>query len=437
MRFHDFQELLKYYDLTSPDACAFIYDDLKTCTYHVFYQQVLNKAEQLKCSQKTCIGILNDGSLESIEMIFASSIAGMQIVMLDENMEEEKIQSLIQYTDIDVLYPAEGSYIFTPGIHEKTDRILFFTSGTTDRNKAVVLTSSSLMSSAYNGGEMLPLNSSDKLMCMLPLSHVFGFVCSLLWGLSFGAAVCLSRGMRHCIDDLSHFRPTVLSAVPSLISFLLAHDLINEECRLVLIGAGECRKEILDQITKKGIHISFGYGLTETSSGVAISTKGDPYAMDICPDDTITLAEDNEILIQAPTCMFQGYYKDKQSTDTVLKDGILHTGDLGRFDAEGKLHITGRKKEMIVLPNGTKIFQPEYENAIINATGIKDLAVILHHDQVTLVYHDAIPQQTVSKLIDPVMDQYSRDQQIQNIIQSPTPLPRTSVGKIQRWRIKI
>lgn len=436
-RFHNFLDLIQYCDSNIPDACAFLYDDLKTCTYHRFYQEVLSEAERLKQTHKTCIGILNDGTFESIKMIFASNIAGLQVVMMDALTEYEKIQTLIDLTDIDLLWPEDDTFSFTSGIREKTDQILFFTSGTTDRNKAVVLTSKTLMSSAFNGGMMLPLKQEDKLMCMLPLSHVFGFVCSLLWGLSFGSTICLSRGVRHYIDDMSYFKPTVLSAVPSLLSFLFQHELINPECKLILVGAGDCRKELLESIQEKNIQISFGYGLTETSSGVAISTSGDPYAMSICPDDTITLAEDNEILIKAPTCMFKGYYKDSQSTDQVLKDDILYTGDLGRFDEEGKLHITGRKKEMLVLSSGTKIFLPEYEKEIMQRTGLNDIAVILHNDKVTLVYHGTTDIKTIREMIHPVMYSYTRDQQIQDIIQSKIPLPRTALGKIQRWRIQI
>ena len=99
--------------------------------------------------------------------------------------------------------------------------------------------------------------------------------------------------------------------------------------------------------------------------------------MEICPDDTITLAEDGEILIEAPTCMMKGYYKRPDSTAEVLRDGVLHTGDLGSFDINGRLHITGRKKDILVLPDGTKIFLPEYEARLMSALGHTELAVTL------------------------------------------------------------
>ena len=117
---------------------------------------------------------------------------------------------------------------------------------------------------------MLPLSPDDTLMCMLPLGHVFGFVCGLLWGLSSGASVALGRGSRHYMDDLLFFRPTTLSAVPLLWGFLLKYKVINPELKLVLIGAGDCSRQLLEAAHALGIRVAFGYGLTETSSGVAI-----------------------------------------------------------------------------------------------------------------------------------------------------------------------
>ena len=108
-----------------------------------------------------------------------------------------------------------------------------------------MLTEQSLCSSAYNGGALLPLSPSDTLMCMLPLSHVFGFVCGLLWGLSCGACVALGRGARHYIDDLAYFGPTARSAVPLLLGFLVQHGLLNRELKLILVGAGDCPAALL------------------------------------------------------------------------------------------------------------------------------------------------------------------------------------------------
>ena len=231
-------------------------------------------------------------------------------------------------------------------------------------------------------------------------------------------------------------RPTAVSLVPLLLGFLLKTGAVNPQLKLILVGAGDCPAALLQAAAARGIRISFGYGLTETSSGVAISVSGDPFAMEICPDDSITLAEDGEILIRAPSCMMQGYYKRPDSTAQVLVDGVLHTGDLGRFDADGRLHITGRKKDMLVLPDGTKIFLPEYEAALMQALGHTELAVTLRESRPVLVYSGQAQEGELREKLRGLMEKLPRGQQLTGLIITDQPLPKTATGKIKRWELQ-
>jgi long-subunit acyl-CoA synthetase (AMP-forming) len=335
------------------------------------------------------------------------------------------------------------------------------------------------MAAAYNGSCMLPLSSGDTLLCMLPLHHVFGFVCGLLWGLQCGAAVALGRGARYYTQDLSFYRPTVLSAVPMLLGFLLQHDLMNPDLQLVLVGAGDCPKALLAAAAARGISVSFGYGLTETSSGVAISVPPayrvnpvshteadcnsdaaiaqgsseceqsfDPYALEICPENAVVLAEDGEILVTGESCMMKGYYKEPEDTAAVLRDGVLYTGDLGRWDDNGRLHIIGRKKEILVLHDGTKLFLPEYEARIAVVLPGRDFAVLERDGRPVLLLVDpeaasAEPgspaadkaRALVLGAIRPIMASLPRGQQISAVLFTGKALPRTATGKIKRWEL--
>ena len=316
--------------------------------------------------------------------------------------------------------------------------VLFFTSGTTQRAKAVVLTEQSLCSSAYNGGALLPLQPSDTLLCMLPLSHVFGFVCGLLWGLSCGASVALSRGARHYMDDPAFFDPTAVSAVPLLLGFLVQRGLLNPSLKLILVGAGDCPPLLLALPAAKGIRVSFGYGMTETSSGVALSLEDDPFAMTVCPDDRIRIAEDGEILVHAPTCVMKGYYKDPESTaKTFTEDGWLYTGDLGLLDGKGRLHITGRKKDMLVFADGTKLFLPEAEAQLAALLPGMDLA--LTQEQGKVVLHvfakGQAAEEEIRQTIQPWQSAHERGQQIARVAMHDGPLPRTATGKVRRWEL--
>ena len=362
------------------------------------------------------------------------------MVMLDSCLDADILCRLLPMADTDILWGGgelreQRERHLGCGVEDGRDRVLFFTSGTTSVSKAVALSGKSLCFSAYSGGKMLPLSGTDVLMCMLPLAHVFSFVCSLLWPLSSGAAAALGRGARHYMDDLKHFSPTVLSAVPSLLGFLLRCRSINPQLRLVLVGAGDCPPALLEQASAMGLKISFGYGLTETSSGVAISVRGDPYAMEVCTGVELSLADDGEILIKAPESMMEGYYKQPEATAQVLKDGVLHTGDLGCFDWEGKVHIVGRKKEVLVLSDGTKLFLPEYEEAIAQVLGSNELAVCLRNDRPCLIFSGQASEQELWEKLKPLMGSYPRGRQLAAIKITSSPLPRTATGKLKRWEL--
>ncbi len=440
MRFESFEMLLRFWAKQSPDSSALCWEQ-EALSFRELYERVLKRAEELKNTGKSCLGLLADGSLDCVIELLAANVAGLQLVMLDSSMPETQLCGLIAYTDIDLLWGdeelcAEMEGNLTHGVTDRHDKVLFFTSGTTERAKAVVLTGHSLCQSAYNGSAKLPLQQEDRLLCMLPLGHVFGFVCGLLWGLSCGACVALGRGTRHYLDDFAFYRPTAVSVVPRLLGFLLQQQCLNDELKLILVGAGDCPPQLLEAASAKGIRVSFGYGLTETSSGVAISVSGDPYAMEVCPDDTITIAEDGEILIEAPTCMMLGYYKWPQHTQEVLHEGILSTGDLGRFDKDGRLHITGRKKDILVMGDGTKIFLPEYEAELMKTLGHKELAVTLRKDRPVLVFSGKAEKADLEKKLRPVMEKLPRGQQITDILITENPLPRTASGKIKRWELQ-
>ena len=439
-RFQSFEELLTFWAAESPDSPALRYED-GILTFSELLERVQERAAELKSTGKSCLGMLSDGSLDCMVEIFAANLAGLQLVMLDQSAPEALLRGLIAYTDVDILWGDEElceelSPNLTHGVADGRGKILFFTSGTTERSKAVVLTDHSLCQSAWNGGAKLPLQPEDNLLCLLPLGHVFGFVCGVLWGLSCGACVSLGRGARHYMDDFAHYKPTAVSVVPMLLGFVLKQNCLNEELKLILVGAGDCPPQLLQAVGARGIRLSFGYGLTETSSGVAISVGGDPYAMEVCPDDTITIAEDGEVLIAAPTCMMQGYYKWPQYTDEVLRHGILSTGDLGRFDEEGKLHITGRKKDMLVLNDGTKIFLPEYEAGLMQALGHTELAVVLRGGRPVLVYSGEAERKALQERLLPLMATLPRGQQLGDVIVTEEPLPRTASGKIKRWELQ-
>ena len=442
-----FEELLRSFDTEHPESTAFFVPGDQAplpVSRAAFSAAVRKEADRLSADGKLRLGVLCDGTYDCVITIFAAVLAGLTTVLLDENASETLLAEQIRETGVDSLWGDEElREELQPFLAKEPEtqenepgRILFFTSGTTASCKAVVLTDRSLMAAAYNGSCMLPLSPEDTLLCMLPLNHVFGMVCGLLWGMQCGSAVAMGRGMRHYVDDPAFYRPTVLSAVPLLLDFLLRHAPLGEELRLILVGAGDCPKELLEAAAARGIRISFGYGLTETSSGVAISVSGDPYALEVCPEDEVTLAPDGEILVRSPACMMLGYYNRPEETDEVLREGTLFTGDLGRWDEDGKLHIIGRKKEILVLKDGTKIFLPEYEARIMRVLPGRDFAVLEQDGKPVLLLHGKEEERAeLQDKLREVMSELPRGQQISGFTFRDSPLPRTATGKIQRWEL--
>ncbi len=386
------------------------------------------------------VGIFCNQSLETLIAIFAYANKKTQIVLLDINNEEEVLKKQIIATDVDLLIGDEElceslTPYLDPQEEGKKGNILFFTSGTTSSSKAVILTESSLCASAYNGALLLPLSEDDVLLSMLPLNHVFGFVCSLLWGVVSGTSIALSRGRRFLFEDFMFYHPTAVSLVPQMVEYLLKKNLFNPELKKVLVGAGDCSPLVLKEIKSQDIEVHFGYGLTETSSGVALSLGEDPSLMTPVKEANIKIADDGEILVHAPSLLMVGFYKDEVKTDSAIKDGYLHTGDLGVVNENGLLKIIGRKKEIYVLNDGLKIFLPEFEGELKGF--LKTDLAVLQDENKQLVLALERPIIDIDYKLELFNVKHNRSSQIQSYFILNKPLPRTSTGKIKRYAIEI
>ena len=442
-KFSSFEELVA--DFPSRSGVALRYADEDDVIHDISYADlagmIISEMHHVKAECSNVEVLLDEGTPDSLISIFAHVMAGCDIILADPMVPEEFTEraaaaATAAKTAREAMRDGQGRVLGARGEGE----LLFFTSGTTSRSKIVRLTSKSFCTSAWSGQSMLACGEGDVILSVLPLSHVFGFVCSMLWGLAYGATIALGRGVRYMVDDTLFFRPTILPAVPTLMGAMLKYDTINPELRVALIGAAPCTPEVTAALKAKGIDVYLGYGLTETSSGIAITQDLDePEALYPCPGADFRIEEDGEVTIATP-CMMQGYI----GAEPMFDGDRFFTGDLGWFDEKGRLHLKGRKKDVLLMPDGTKIFCPEYEEDLMQKTDIPDLCVTMKDGHAVLVAGSltddpAIAADLRSKLLKTVGEYnkiLQRSQQIYDVIVRKEALPRTATGKLKRYELQ-
>ncbi|MBQ8588622.1 MAG: AMP-binding protein [Clostridia bacterium] len=296
--------------------------------------------------------------------------------------------------------------------------ILLFTSGTTDRAKAVMLRQSGIACNICDMQMVEDIRPSDTNIAFLPFHHIFGSV-GMLVMVSCGVTTVFPDGLRYIKQNLAEYKVTLFVGVPVLIDGMKStiEREVKKQGKQKLIAAArkvtralrkvgiDLRKVVFKQITDAlgggmrfiisggapldpatavffddlGIDIVQGYGLTETSPVIAAENEKFKRLGSVgIPMRSLEVRIDNkdadgigEIKVKGPTVMM-GYYENKEATDAVLCDGWFNTGDLGYVDRDGFLFVTGRKKDMIVLKNGKKIFPEEVESLVNRIEGVSE-----------------------------------------------------------------
>ncbi len=288
--------------------------------------------------------------------------------------------------------------------------IILFTSGTTSKSKAVMLSQNNLASNIYAMLLVEELLPTDVNLAFLPLHHIFGST-GMIVMLSAGIKTAFPDGLRYIAQNLKEYKVSVFFGVPLLVeaiykkieqgiekqgktklvnfakkisNFLLKFhidirkkifksilDELGGNMRFIISGGAPLDKRVAQGINELGIYLIQGYGLTETSPVIASENyKKQKYGSIGIPMENIEvdLVDKNEegigeLRVKGPNIML-GYYENEEETNRVLKDGWFYTGDLAYIDKEGYLFITGRKKDVIVLKNGKKVFPEELETLI-------------------------------------------------------------------------
>ncbi len=319
------------------------------------------------------------------------------------------------------------------GVRPGDEASLIYTSGTTGVPKGVILTHSNFLSNIQAVSEIIEFSDRDTVLSFLPLSHVLERMVTFTY-IYKGCRIGYAESLETVAENLLEIRPNIMVSVPRVFEKIyarvmdnvlsssalkkkiffwalnvgkdygrrklnkepiprglqrkknLAHKLVFSKIiektggnvRFFVSGGAPLSKDIAEFFYALGLMILEGYGLTETSPVISVNTFEDLRFGSVgkpIPDVDVKVAPDGEILARGPNIM-KGYYKKEPETREAFEGGWFHTGDIGRFDEEGFLFITDRKKDIIVTAGGKNIAPQPIENILKTNPYISNAVVI-------------------------------------------------------------
>lgn len=270
---------------------------------------------------------------------------------------------------------------------EAPEPIVVPTAGTSAAPRRVMLSHANLASNAIALSEASGGDGDELRLSFLPMSHLYARTCDLYTWIVRGSRLVLAESPKTVFRDAKLVRPTVINGVPYFFQKAIdlteqngesLRSLLGGEIKRCYCGGAPLAPEVERRFFDEGVSLYTGYGLTEASPVVTVNTP-DAHKLGTVgkplPGVTVRIAEDGEVLVQGPNVML-GYLDDPEATAEALRDGWLHTGDLGELDDEGFLTITGRKKELIALSTGKKVAPSRVEALLCASPWIEQACVL-------------------------------------------------------------
>ncbi len=294
-------------------------------------------------------------------------------------------------------------------INSQEMNILLFTSGTTGSSKAVMLSHENICVDLMSLPTLLVVKPEDVFFSMLPIHHTYECTAGFLMPLYKGASIAHCEGLKFIVKNLSEAKPTMFLTVPLVIENMhkkiwqnarksgkaetlrkmmnlnrklkkVGIDisgvynkqimaLFGGRLRMLISGGAAISPHVLEDVNDWGVTALQGYGLTECAPMCALNpdknAKSDslgyiPPGMEFKVHEADSETGIGELCVKGGNVML-GYYKNPEATAEVLRDGWFHTGDLGFIDKDGYIHLTGRKKNVIITANGKNIYPEELE----------------------------------------------------------------------------
>jgi len=390
--------------------------------------RLLPKQEILNCLERAHISavIYSDKVKDVIEEIAKENKEKLNIEMfigMDRKQSEDKFVSYKELLEEGKqLIEQENREFLDAKINIEEMAEILFTSGTTSKSKAVMLSQKNLMFNIHQQNMMINIKTEDRFLSFLPIHHVYECVCGFLTPIYKGCSVAYCEGIRYIQDNMREAQISIFLAVPLVFEkmykkilagiekqgktelvkkmvkltnaldkvgihvkrkiFKDIHDQFGGKVRLFIAGAASVNPETSVGYRGLGITTVQGYGLSECSPIVALNRdnyyKDDAIGLPLVGTELkiADVGEDGigEICTKGDHVML-GYYEDEEKTKEVLKDGWFYTGDMGYQDKEGFIHMTGRKKNVLITKNGKNVYPEEIEEVLNNSDYIAESMV--------------------------------------------------------------
>jgi long-chain acyl-CoA synthetase len=409
---------------------------------------------------------------------------------LKDNLNQIKTNNKIQseifvFEEINLEENPEIFEYTVPEDKEKT-AVIIYTSGTTGSPKGVMLSFKNLLANMKAVTEDVEIFREDRqVLVLLPLHHIFPLAGSMMASLYIGSSMVLAPSMQSSdlLETLKNNNVAIMIGVPRLYELLYkgikakleasfigkifykivklsnskklgrkifkkVHEGFGGHLEFMVAGGAALNKDVGGFFKTLGFEVLEGFGMTEAAPMITFTRPGKMKIGSpgqVLPGTEVEI-RDGEIVAKGDNVM-KGYYKRPEETAEVLKDGWLHTGDLGRFDKKGFLFITGRKKEIIILPNGKNVNPVNLEMKLESSSdAISEAGVFLHNEML----HAAIlpdfkffaekdiksPEQYFRESVLPEFNKITTSyKRIMKFTIVKEELPRTRLGKLQRFKL--
>ena len=369
---------------------------------------------------KADVIVFDEKYIENIEKIKQNKKTNLQEYICMTEQEGYKNFWTLKKEGAEILKNGNNEYVNCEIDNDKM-AILLFTSGTTSKSKAVMLSNTNIASNVYAMLLVEDMRSTDNNLAFLPFHHIFGSTCMIVM-IAIGAKTAFPDGLRYVAQNLKEYQISLFVGVPLLVEAIYKNiekeiekkgktklinnakklsncllklhidvrrklfkdviDALGGRMRFIISGGAPLDKKVAQGFNELGIEVVQGYGLTETSPVIsAENAKKKRYGSIGFPMENVDVEIINkdengigEIRVKGPNVML-GYYENEEATKKVMKDGWFYTGDLAYKDKDGFIFLTGRQKDMIVLKNGKKVFPEELETLINRLDLVKECIV--------------------------------------------------------------